>query len=69
MKSPFTFLPGNLEKWGDFSKKFTECLQMSIFKRPPENISHLTTDKNPFWTMISRNLMPEIEMFSVMPES
>ena len=31
-----------------------------------QNTSHLTTEEIPFGTMISRNFLPEIEMFSVM---
>ena len=69
VKYPFTLLPGDLKKWGDFSEKFTECLQISTSQRPNENISHLTTEKIPFGTMISRNFLPENEMFSVMPKS
>lgn len=51
---PSTYLPGNLEKWGDFSEKFTKCLQIAFWRWWHENLPHLTTEKIPFWTMILR---------------
>ena len=66
---PSTYLPWNLEKWGDFSEKFTKCLQIAFLCWWHENLPHLTTEKIPFWTRILRIILSEIEMFSVMPKS
>lgn len=66
---PFTIQPGNLEKWEGFLEKFIECLQIAIWCWWHENLPHLSTEKNLFWTKIWRNILHEIETFSVMPKS
>jgi len=66
---PSTYLPGNLEKWEEFSEKFIKCLQIAAWCWWHENLPHLSTEKIPFWTRILRNILPEIESFSVMPKS
>lgn len=66
---PSTYLPGNLEKWEGFFKKFTECLQIAILCWWHENLPHLSTEKIPFGTRIWRYFLTENEMFSVMPKS
>ena len=66
---PSTYLPGNLEKREEFSEKFTECLQIAILCWWHENLPQLSTEEIPFWTKILRNILPEIESFSVMTKS